>query len=89
MNSPIEAYQVQDEEETFIPCGWRRTAPPGGQLPEPTSLKGEPRFAPNQEKEITAMLSYFMVFSAGALVGSLIMGLYVAFVAYRDARSDW
>ena len=35
------------------------------------------------------MLSYFMVFSAGALVGSLIMGVYVAFVAYRDARSDW
>jgi len=22
VNSPIEAYQVQDEEETFIPCGW-------------------------------------------------------------------
>jgi len=35
------------------------------------------------------MLSYFMVFSVGALVGSLIMGLYVAFTAYRDARSDW
>ncbi len=35
------------------------------------------------------MLSYFMVFSAGALVGSLIMGIYVAFIAYRDARSDW
>lgn len=35
------------------------------------------------------MLSYFMVFSLGALVGSLIMGLYVAFIAYRDARSDW
>jgi hypothetical protein len=35
------------------------------------------------------MLSYFMVFSAGALVGSLIMGVYVAFVAYRDAGSDW
>jgi hypothetical protein len=35
------------------------------------------------------MLSYFMVFSVGALVGSLIMGLYVAFIAYRDARSDW
>lgn len=35
------------------------------------------------------MLSYFMVFSAGALLGSLIMGLYVALVAYRDARSDW
>ncbi len=35
------------------------------------------------------MLSYFMVFSVGALVGSLIMGLYVAFTAYRDGRSDW
>ena len=35
------------------------------------------------------MLSYFMVFSAGALVGSLISGVYVAFTAYRDARSDW
>lgn len=35
------------------------------------------------------MLSYFMVFSAGALVGSLAMGVYVAFVSYRDARSDW
>ena len=35
------------------------------------------------------MLTYFMVFSAGALVGSLIMGLWVAFAAYRDARSDW
>ena len=35
------------------------------------------------------MLSYFRVFSVGALVGSLIMGLYVAFVAFKDARSDW
>lgn len=35
------------------------------------------------------MLSYFMVFSAGVLVGSLIMGLYVALVAFKDARSDW
>ena len=35
------------------------------------------------------MLSYFAAFSAGALVGSLVMGLYVALVAYRDARSDW
>jgi len=35
------------------------------------------------------MLSYFMAFSVGALVGSLITGLYVALVAYRDARSDW
>jgi DNA-binding NtrC family response regulator len=22
VNSPIEAYQVQDHEEIFIPCGW-------------------------------------------------------------------
>ncbi len=35
------------------------------------------------------MFFYFMAFSAGALLGSLIMGLYVALVAYRDARSDW
>lgn len=35
------------------------------------------------------MLTYFMVFSAGALVGSLITGLYVAFVTYRDTHSDW
>ena len=35
------------------------------------------------------MLSYLAVFSAGARVGSLIMRLYVALIAYRDARSDW
>jgi hypothetical protein len=35
------------------------------------------------------MLSYFMVFSVGALVGSLIMRIYVAFIGYRDGRSDW
>lgn len=35
------------------------------------------------------MLSYVMAFSAGALVGSLITGVYVALVAYRDSRSDW
>ena len=35
------------------------------------------------------MLSYLAAFSAGALVGSLIMGLYVALIAYRDAKSDW
>ena len=22
VNSPIEAYQVKDDEESFIPCGW-------------------------------------------------------------------
>jgi hypothetical protein len=35
------------------------------------------------------MLSYFLVFSAGAMVGTLITGVFVAFVNYRDARSDW
>jgi len=40
-------------------------------------------------REVKVMVSYFMVFSLGALVGSLIMGLYVAFVALKDARSDW
>ncbi len=35
------------------------------------------------------MLSYFMVFSIGVLLGSLITGLYVAFIGYRDASSDW
>jgi hypothetical protein len=42
-----------------------------------------------KEEETGAMFSYFIVFSAGALVGSLVTGLYVAFVDYRDARSDW
>jgi hypothetical protein len=35
------------------------------------------------------MLSYFLVFSAGVLLGSLVMGLYVALVAFKDARGDW
>jgi hypothetical protein len=35
------------------------------------------------------MLSYFLVFTAGALLGSLVMGLYVALVAFKDARGDW
>ena len=35
------------------------------------------------------MLSYFLVFSAGALLGSLVMGLYVALVTFKDARNDW
>ena len=34
------------------------------------------------------MLSYFLVFTAGALVGSLAMGLYVALVAFKDARGQ-
>ncbi len=35
------------------------------------------------------MLSYVAIFSMGVLVGNLIMGIYVALVAYRDAGSDW
>ena len=35
------------------------------------------------------MLSYLLVFTAGALLGSLVMGLYVALVAFKDARNDW
>jgi len=35
------------------------------------------------------MLSYLMVFSAGALVGSILMGLYVALVNRKDARDEW
>ncbi len=35
------------------------------------------------------MLSYLMVFSAGALVGSICMGVYAALVNFRDTRGDW
>ena len=35
------------------------------------------------------MFSYIMVFLAGALVGSMIMGLFVAFVNFRDANDNW
>jgi hypothetical protein len=35
------------------------------------------------------MISYLVIFSAGVLCGSILMGLYVAFVAYRDARDSW
>jgi hypothetical protein len=35
------------------------------------------------------MFSYIMVFLAGALVGSMIMGLFVAFVNFRDAKDNW
>jgi cytochrome bd-type quinol oxidase subunit 2 len=35
------------------------------------------------------MFSYFIAFSAGAMVGTLITGVFVAFVNYRDGRSDW
>ncbi len=32
------------------------------------------------------MLSYLMVFLMGAVAGSFIMGVYVALVAFKDAR---
>ena len=35
------------------------------------------------------MLPYLMVFSAGALVGGMLMGLYVALVNKKDAKDDW
>jgi hypothetical protein len=35
------------------------------------------------------MISYIVVFSAGVLCGSIIMGLFAAFVTYRDARDNW
>jgi len=35
------------------------------------------------------MFSYMMIFLAGALVGSMIMGLFVAFVNFRDAKDNW
>jgi hypothetical protein len=35
------------------------------------------------------MISCLMFFAAGVLCGSIIMGLYVAFVNFRDARDNW
>ena len=35
------------------------------------------------------MFSYIMVFLAGALVGSMIMGLFVAFVNFKDGKDNW
>jgi hypothetical protein len=35
------------------------------------------------------MFSYLTVFLAGALLGSMIMGLWVAFVNFRDGRDNW
>jgi len=35
------------------------------------------------------MLSYIMIFLAGALFGSMIMGLFVAFVNLRDTKDSW
>jgi len=34
------------------------------------------------------MFSYIMIFLAGALLGSMLMGLYVAFVNFRDAKDN-
>jgi hypothetical protein len=35
------------------------------------------------------MLFYLMSFLVGVLLGSMAMGLYVAFVGLRDASDDW
>jgi len=35
------------------------------------------------------MVVYLMLFSAGLLLGTMIMGLIVAFVKFKDARDDW
>jgi hypothetical protein len=34
------------------------------------------------------MFSYLLVFAAGTLIGSMVMGLWVALVNYRDIRDD-
>jgi hypothetical protein len=35
------------------------------------------------------MVSYIMTFCAGVICGSLVMGLYMAFLRFRDARDNW
>ena len=35
------------------------------------------------------MITGIMFFLGGALLGSMFMGIYVAFVGVRDARDDW
>jgi hypothetical protein len=35
------------------------------------------------------MFSHITVFLAGILAGSMIMGLFVAFVNFRDANDNW
>ncbi len=35
------------------------------------------------------MFSYIMIFLAGALVGSMIMGLFVAIVNLKDGKDNW
>ena len=35
------------------------------------------------------MFSYVMIFVAGGLFGSMIMGLFVAYVNLKDGKDDW
>jgi hypothetical protein len=35
------------------------------------------------------MTLYLIIFSAGIFLGTMIMGLYVALVNFKDARDDW
>lgn len=35
------------------------------------------------------MVSYLMTFGVGVLCGSIIMGIFVALVKFRDARDSW
>jgi hypothetical protein len=35
------------------------------------------------------MFSFILIFMAGALVGSMIMGLFVALVNFKDAQDKW
>jgi len=35
------------------------------------------------------MFSFILIFIAGALVGSMIMGLFVALVNFKDAQDNW
>lgn len=35
------------------------------------------------------MVSYIITFSAGVLCGTIVMGLYVAFVSLKDAWDNW
>ena len=44
---------------------------------------------PKHLQKGVVMISSIMIFAAGVLCGSIIMGLYVAFVNFRDARDNW
>jgi len=35
------------------------------------------------------MISFLMVFSAGVLCGTIIMGLFMAWVNIRDTKDNW